>query len=182
MRAPKILASLTCALLIVGAGCESAPTDTNTNSGSLVLPSESSSDVNAPAMTTDTNKPAAADDSMKTYSNAALGYSFQWPATGRYAPMWDTSVASKGDARFKDSCFVAADGKTDSLTAGGATFCHTAVDAKDGASATDYYVTEKSGQYVVLTFTKKKDAFKDFSWTDYRAGLAKIVGSYSTSK
>jgi hypothetical protein len=182
MRAPKMLLSFTAALLIVGAGCDAVPTDTNTNAGSLVLPSQSdASNVNASDSTpaaTDTKM----DDTWKTYANAALGYSFKWPSVGRYAPKWDASFAKEGDARIKDGCLVAAEGKTDTFSVGDNAFCHTSTESKDGASTTDYYVTKKADQYVVLTFTKTKDALKDFSWSEYHSLLAQIVGTYSTSK
>lgn len=189
MRAQKILLSLTAvtaALLIVGAGCDTATTDTNTNSGSLVLPSDSSAaDVNAPsesvAAPADSASGTDASANLETYTNSGLGYSFKWPKTGRYAPKWSVGVAKEGDATIKDGCYVAADGKTDTVAAGDTSFCHTAVDAADGASTTDYYVTKKGSVYVVLTFTKQKDAGKDFSWTDYRAGLGQIISSYTAS-
>ncbi len=182
MRATNILLSLTAALLIVGAGCNNVPADTSTNTGAIALPGDSSAaNVNSSA---DASTPATAkiDGTWKTYTNASLGYGFKWPTTGRYAPMWSASFAKDGNSSIKDGCYVTADGKSETISVEGSSFCHTSDTAKDDSSATDYYVTKKGGQYVVLTFTKNKDAAKNFSWNDYRATLAQIVSTYAITK
>src|SRR5690606_38079230 len=109
----KNLAFLAASLLIIGAGCPKSNVSTNTNEA-LVLPSENGSESSAETSTdteteTDTESTdvtGAGDNAWQTYTNAALGFSFNWPDKGRYAPTWEVTFSKDGDESVKDGCYV----------------------------------------------------------------------------
>jgi len=178
MQNPKILAALAAVLLLVGAGCAKTEVTSNTNE-TLVIPdsssnneSESGSESEAEAETKPEANAVSAADGWQTYTNAALGFSFNWPSKGRYAPTWEVKFAKEGDASVKDGCFVAT-GATNSKSG---EFCHASV-APAAGEAKDYFTTTINGQHVTLAFTKKESG-KDFSWSDYQEELEQIVSSF----
>jgi hypothetical protein len=115
----------------------------------------------APAVTSTISLPTI-DETWKTYTNAAVGFSFQWPTRGRYAPEWEVKFVKEGDAHVDDGCYLTEDYPRRAqdeyqLEAGGVRFCHTRYhDAGAGqVYYVDYYLGKVKNTWVLLTFTKR---------------------------
>ncbi|MEK7473562.1 MAG: hypothetical protein AAB668_02450 [Patescibacteria group bacterium] len=155
------------ALALLGAGCfspapEAPPTVAPTPvkpAPSAPTPSEPTPSEPAPSTPSGYELPEI-DATWQTYTNNALGFSFQYPTKGRYAPEWEMSIVSESDAKMKDGCYF--DEQTDAGTEkrvaiDGREFCRT--NAMDPAAGSRYYTyqyaTKFGSSYALLSFTKR---------------------------
>lgn len=156
-----------------------------------------------PERTVETKELPVIDGTWKTYSNASLKFSFQYPTRGRYAPEWNVSVMHADDARLEGNCLKPeAQARTinGSLVVGDSTFC--IVRTVDAGAGQRYYAdafTAPLGDRIVLiTFNKRLangDLFEDeschgktvissgttcilFDEALYRAHLNQIVSTF----
>lgn len=121
------------------------------------------------APTAPTGPLAPIDATWKTYTNASLKFSFQYPTRGRYAPTWGVTFVKTDDAKMQDGCYQGAGSprqNTGTLFVGDKKFCVTRYE--EGAAGqrylTDYYATEHKGTIVLITFSKQftnGDNFED---------------------
>lgn len=119
---------------------------------------------------------AVIDETWSKYTNAALGFSFDWPTKGMYAPRWEVKFLN--DADVKDGCYGTERTLLVRKQLAGRDFCH-AVGPDEGPLATDYYVTRVASRNVMLVFTKDSTGLGDkFSWEEYRTHLDQIVGTF----
>lgn len=174
----KSLLALAAALLLVGAGCASAPAVTDEPAD--VITEETSTEE---AGATETPAPEAEDvavapieidDTWQTYTSRAGDWQFQWPTKGRYAPQWEASFAPETE----DGCY--GDGERTRLQVGDAEFCRAS--SRDGALAIDRYVTERGGQKILLTFIKEAKSFSEADWKGYSSFLDQVVGTFKVVK
>jgi hypothetical protein len=156
-------------LLVAGFGCGRAPA-VDEPSGTPdaarveivppaeVRPQETIVPAAEGAMTLETT--VQLDDTWKTYTNAALGFSFRWPSKGRYAPDWEVRFFGENSDKMQDGCFdegAVERNPSAQVTVGGVGFCHSSFE--EGAAGSrylvDHYATKKGSQYVVISFTKR---------------------------
>lgn len=225
----KVIA-VTSMVALLGAGCmgsEPAPATPNANTPPAptgttkptdTKPADTTTPTPAPTDTAPTTKPDTSmspdrdvdekelpviDGTWKTYTNAAYKFSFQYPTKGRYAPEWNVSILSQGDARLADGCkkpegelrttsgpFVVSD----------TSFCVVReVDAGAGQRYyTDSFTAPLGDKFVQISFSKRLangDLFEDeschgktvissgttcilFDEALYRAHLNQIVATY----
>ncbi len=160
------------ALLLIGAGCGAAPETPAADAPGANAPvSANRPPVNAPVTdappATPPNQgvralPAAAgvDATWQTYENEALGFTFQAPTRGRYAPTWEVTFVAEGDSAIVDGCYrqgASEDRSPERLSANGLTFCRSFF--REGAAGsvymTQHVVTKMGPRYAHLAFTKK---------------------------
>lgn len=167
MRTPRLLIIYTITLLLLGFGCsKTAEPVANTppaNRPTMNAPTVNAPKVNAPAAPASGARelPAATgiDNTWKTYTNAALGFSFQTPTKGRYAPTWEVSFLKSDDAHIVDGCYVPdanPDGAPERVAARAPVteFC---ISASGDAGAGNFYVirdavTRINNTYVRINF------------------------------
>lgn len=177
MRFSRPLIVSTIALLLLGAGCdraaEPAAKTPPINRPTTNVPAANLPTINAPAAAANTNTnaptpasgvrelPAATgiDGTWQTYTNAALGFSFQTPTKGRYAPTWEVSFLKSDDARIVDGCYVpdANPDGTPERVVGSAPVTDFCVSASGDAGAGNFYVirdavTRINNTYVRINF------------------------------
>lgn len=168
-------------LLLMGAGCGfggSSQANVNTGAGAnanrppanvnargnvnAAANANINVNVNAPAPSGVRELPAATgvDATWETYTNDAIGFTFQAPTRGRYAPTWEVTFLAEGDARIQDGCFVDAQNESrtaDRFSVDGVIFCRTF--AREGAAGsvylTQHVITKMGPRYVHLAFTKR---------------------------
>lgn len=216
-------------LALVGAGCmgsEPTPASPNTNTppaptGSVkpadtkpadtdtapkptdMAPVPTPDTVMSPDRDVDEKELPVIDGTWKTYTNAAYKFSFQYPTKGRYAPEWNVSILSQGDARLMDGC-KKPEGELRTTSGpfivGGTSFCVVReVDAGAGQRLyTDSFTAPLGDKFVQISFSKRLangDLFEDeschgktvissgtscilFDEALYRAHLNQIVATY----
>lgn len=104
--------------------------------------------------------PAQTDDTWKTYTNAALGFSFQTPTKGRYAPQWEVKVI-RDDAPEVSDGYSAEGGTIDSVRFGNTPdrqefYVNYGTKEADGiVYLSDAYSTYIGRSVVVIIFSKK---------------------------
>jgi|GEM_PF-5756803 len=159
------LLPLAAVVVLVGAGCASAPpatpADTTPPDSSQTQEQPGSVTNGAGGTGTDGTLPTAeTDDTWTTYENAGLGFSFLTPTRGLYVPRWEMQAYRLDDPAVADC--VAVEGAPSGAvrrveTADGQEFCH--VSASEGAAGsvyfTDAYRTDIGQTAVVLRFTKR---------------------------
>lgn len=224
------LAAVCSILAVMGAGCfgpDQTPTNTNTKTPpaangdtkpsdtkpSDTTPATSTPDTTTPPTTPDTGtnpdrvveekELPVIDGTWKTYTNASLNFSFQYPTRGRYAPEWNVSIMRADDARLENNCVkpeATARTSNGSLVVGDSTFC--IVRTVDAGAGQRYYAdafsAPRSDRVIVITFNKRLangDLFEDknchgktvissgttcilFDEALYRAHLNQIVSTY----
>jgi len=181
MAIRKTVVPAIAALLLIGVGC--APTtspsaDSPAQETDAPATSKPDSEAGADA-SLETTVPL--DDTWKTYVNKALSFEFNWPTKGRYAPRWEVTFVSEGDARIKDGCIVEGSAGTRHVTVGASTFCHSWKD--DGSGPTDWYAVKHDSRYAVIRFTKSPTVPDEgFSLEEYRAHLDQIISTYKSTK
>jgi len=147
------------------------------------------------------------DATWKTYTNAALKFSFQYPTKGTYAPTWGVSILKTTDPKLEGGCYQG-DGNPrqnkGTLQVGDTTFCVTRYeDAGAGQRyETDYYAATVNGAVVLITFSKHLsvgDNFEDPACHGqlvvavgtsckpvdigiYNASLDQIIGTFTVTK
>lgn len=196
--------------VLLGAGCWSA-SDSNPPAGSPATPTPPGTPATSTTPPTSDNGSVTPptegawmnvrmDDTWKTYTNAALKFSFQWPTRGSLAPQWSVKFAKAEDPAIKEGCYQPMDSSglpsTKAMFNGtGVSFCHVSV--QEGAAGTthvnDYFATKNGNQYVVVSFTKQAyggDLCKDgsmstnnqacvpFNSADYQNLLLRIVSTF----
>lgn len=156
----------------LGAGCLGAapaqPGPTGTTSAPVppvpsASPTVTSSSPVPPASGTPstTSTPVVVDDAWRTYTNDALDFTFKTPVKGSYAPTWEVTFVRDNDPLIRNGCLIPLGRE---LTApelnfpvNGLSFCRTSF--AEGAAGShylsDYFVTKKGNQYIVLLFTKR---------------------------
>jgi len=180
-------------LVLLGLGCQSnqptsEPTPAVQPSASTTVETPSSTSPVAINASTTVALPAI-DNTWKTYENKALGFSFQWPTKGKYAPQWNEETVKTDDSRLKDGCLIVQPllmhGEPAHVTLNGTEFCHTiTIEGTAGtAHRSDDYLTKNGGQYILITFTKAyvDDASK-FDTAAYGAHLDQIVSTFAYQK
>lgn len=197
------------ALALLGAGCFSpdpaptAPPATPPVTGSPTTPTTppstppptSGGETTEPTTTVPTstapNAPAAPtsplapiDATWKTYTNASLKFSFQYPTRGRYAPTWGVTFVKTDDAKMQDGCYQGAGNprqNAGTLFVGDKKFCVTRYE--EGAAGqrylTDYYAVEHKGTVVLIAFSKQVTSDSNFDIGVYNATLDQIVGTFT---
>lgn len=177
MHVSRPLIVSTIALLLLGAGCNSA-SEPATNTPPINRPTTNAPAANRPAVNTpvavantNTNTPTPAsgvralpaatgiDSTWTTYRNTALGFSFQTPTKGRYAPTWEVGFLKLDDAHIVDGCYVPdanPDGAPERVVTSAPVtdFC---VSASGDAGAGNFYVirdavTRINNTYVRINF------------------------------
>jgi hypothetical protein len=176
------------ALILLGAGCAASTPATPDNQPSAsvadsaaamtdVSDSETDAAAAQPAVELTPTLAADREGEWSTYTNAALGFSFDWPSTGKYAPRW--AVDFLESAEVTDGCYQDGTNQQATVAVGDQEFCHTWTDTGEGsASATDYYVTTIGEQSVRISFTKDSSGIYEFDWTEYRAFLDQIIAGF----
>ena len=192
---PKFLL-LPVALALVGAGCFSAePAQPAVPQEPVKKPAVVTPPAPTPSQPTPTPAPTPTstapvpssvlpviDATWKTYANAALKFSFQYPTKGSYAPTWGVNILKTTDAKLEAGCYKG-DGNPrqnkGELQVGDTTFCITRYeDTSSGQRLeTDYYVGGLGGNVILLTFSKKLSETADVGI--YNAHLDQIVGTYT---
>lgn len=170
MRISRPLMVSSLALLLVGAGCDRAAAPgadappANRPAANAPAAARGNGNVNAPAVGGDARilpAPTGIDDTWKTYTNTSLGFTFQTPTRGRYAPMWEVTFIDQDDASIVDGCYqdsAREDRTPERLLSSGFTFCRSF--SREGAAGSVYltqHVVTKRGPriYIHLAFTKK---------------------------
>jgi hypothetical protein len=200
-------------LTILGAGCaaapatpapEPAPTPT-TETPSAYEPQPDLSDITEDGEEPKELTPATTDATWRTYTNAALDFSFMWPTKGRYAPEWEVRVFAATDTEVADGgCYHVQGANQDTerfAKVGSQEFCHTS--ASEGAAGsvyfTDAYATRIGSRVVVILFSKQvtnggmipncsepyssvSTACVPFVVTEYQAALEGIVGTFKLTE
>ena len=100
------------------------------------------------------------DKTWQTYTNKSLGFSFQWPTRGRYAPEWTVTFIQKDDQALKDGCygegqFAERKART-KQTIDGVEFCRVYLRYQGAGQVyfTDYLLGKIDGPNILITFTK----------------------------
>ncbi len=143
----RFLAIPAISLAFLGTGCAPAP--------DAVLPTQDTQEPGGrllPAVQT--------DGTWKTYENARVGFSFQYPTKGTYAPEWEVKVFDQNAKEVQDCYYVdgaSLDGVKNARTADGRHFCtvHVSEGAAGSAYFTDAYATKVGNSVAVILFTKK---------------------------
>jgi hypothetical protein len=197
------------ALVVLGAGCGTAPTERPP------LPPESTASSTAPSAdavsSTGSVKPVAPASALpegwRKQVNAAAGYSFAWPPTGKYAPTWDVLQVKDGSASMKDGCYAPSELGTERkpsqrITVGDAAFCQTSFgDAGAGQYyTTDFFAVKNGSLYTVLKMQKhltnagmtdcpnkegylvKQGTCNRFEESEYQELLQQMVGTFAWTK
>ncbi|TAK05210.1 hypothetical protein EPO33_04520 [Patescibacteria group bacterium] len=182
MRTP--LSFALAGLLLVGAGCNRAAAPA-ANTATANRPA-----ANIPAATTNTNAPTTAnvnvnvptpasgvrtlpaasgiDGTWKTYTNKALGFSFQTPTKGKYAPEWEVKLIDTAtllrQEYLQGGCYSiifasmpGRQGDTEEyVSVGGREFCHASLGNPfaDGFGHVDIYTTNIGSRTVAIIFRK----------------------------
>lgn len=191
---------------LTGAGCEPAPIPAApAPSPAAETPSQPS--VPAPSAEAPAVTPSplpVIDATWKTYTNSSLGFSFQYPTKGTYAPTWGVTFLKTNDPKLVKGCYQGEGNPRQNqgeLLVGDSTFCVTRYeDAAAGQRYfTDHYVSGRSGSVILISFSKHLtvgDNFEDVrchgqlvlatgtSCTPvdpgvYNAALDQIVGTYT---
>lgn len=203
----RFLAVPLLALVLLGVGCAPtpAPTPTPSTSPTPAPGQEPAIDLGAPR----TLVPAQTDDTWKTYTNAALEFSFQTPTKGRYAPQWEVKVISETGA--VQECYNLKRWSPDNdvqlgVTQDGREFCIRSDGLGDaghiGISFTDTYSTDIGKSMVLIVFKKtaiynvencvrasdqylwsefaKPGSCVPFDEAEYQKTLDGIVGTFET--
>lgn len=163
----SVITSTLALLALAGAGCLSAePTQPSQpqepNQPPAHIEPGQPSNPGQPGQATSTTPTGVLpviDNTWKTYTNAALKFSFQYPTQGTYAPTWGVSILKQNDPKVQGGCYQGDANPRQNkgeLQVGDTTFCVTRYeDAGAGQRyETDYYVGGLNGQIVVLTFSK----------------------------
>lgn len=174
---------------LAGAGCTFAPTPTVPSAPTPSPAAETPSQPSAPAPSAETPPVTPSplpviDTTWKTYTNKALGFSFQSPTKGIYAPTWGVTFLKSDDPKLKDGCYQGEGNprqNSGSLQVGDTTFCVTRFeDAGAGQRYdTDYYVGGLKGSVILMTFSKHFTNDGSFDIGVYNAVLDQIVGTYT---
>jgi len=97
------------ALVLLGAGCSEAVTSEEAKTETK--PAVTSTTEKKPEITKTENTgevrelvAAKTDDTWKTYTSKSLGFSFQWPTKGRYAPQWEVKHYASDNAELINGC------------------------------------------------------------------------------
>ncbi len=157
-------------LLLLGVGCSRAAAPA-ANTAAVNRPA-----ANAPAAVANTNVPTAAnvntpasasgvrtlpaasgiDDTWKTYTNKALGFSFQTPTKGRYAPTWEVSFLKSDDAHIVDGCYVpdASSNGAPERVVGSAPVTDFCLSASGDAGAGNFYVIRDAVTRINNTYVR----------------------------
>jgi hypothetical protein len=207
------------ALALLGAGCfspepEASPTPAPTPekpapsapSPSAPTPSEPDPSEPTPSAPSGYELPEI-DATWQTYTNTSLGFSFQYPTKGRYAPTWGVTFVKTDDAKMQDGCYQGDANprqNAGTLFVGDKKFCVTRYeDAGAGQRGmTDFYAVEHKGTIVLIAFSKQfanGDNFEDESCHGklviasgntctpvdigiYNAALDQIVGTFQETE
>lgn len=167
------IASFTLMLAAVGAGCASddattppestppAATSTMPNQPSSPTSSDSGTPVIPDSSATSVNPGSVDTTGWETYTNATIGYSFQYPTKGTFAPEFNVQTLPNTHPFIKDGCYDNGDlgpmAQTDRVAIGGETFCRTRT--LEGAAGStynnEYWVTSRGNWSSVIIFTKR---------------------------
>jgi len=163
-------------LILAGVGCSSGPTNqpvvpTTPPTTSKIKLSQPAVTPTSPTTRTETTAVTlpTIDDTWKTYANNALGFSFQWPTKGRYAPTWDVTFVKEEET----DCIP--------VTLNGIVFCHASASetAADKTILSDRYTTQKDNQYVLVSFEKTYlTANAQFDVAAYHQFLDQIMSTF----
>ncbi len=181
MKNANLLAVLAMALILTGAGCSSTQTSEteNTEENATTPTEETTASVTGEATEGTSNQLVTSvtiDDTWQAYTNKSLGFRFNWPTKGRYAPNWDVSFLKSDDANIADGCY--GNDNTRRVSVGEVSFCRTGAVTDEDKLATDRYVTKHGETYVVMTFNKEKTTAEGFDWNEYHAFLDQIVSTF----
>lgn len=148
----RFLAISALTLTFLGAGCTQTPISSDPNNGSPTEPTAQDDRVLTAAQT---------DETWKTYTNARLGFSFQYPTKGKYAPQWEVKVFPESATEVWRGCYAAEGMPNDhfkrGVTKDGREFClsHGTEGAAGSAYFNDTYSTQIGKSIAVIVFSKK---------------------------
>ncbi|MEK7073316.1 MAG: hypothetical protein AAB974_02665 [Patescibacteria group bacterium] len=173
MRISHSLAVSSLAVLLLGAGCTqaaepaaNAPVVNRPTTNAPAANTPANANVNAPAPAAGVRDlPAATgvDGTWKTYSNAVLGFSFQTPTKGKYAPEWEVKFIAATDTHLQDGCYsdiyettTGREGTPERVSVGAREFCHASMGDgfAGGFGYVDTYTTQIDGRSVAVIFRK----------------------------
>lgn len=184
---------------------DTKPSDTKPSDTTPTTPSTSTTPTTGtdPDRSVDEKELPVIDGTWQTYTNAANKFSFQYPTKGRYAPEWNVTILSQGDARLEDGCKKAEANLRSTpgpFVVGDSSFCVVReVDAGAGQRYfTDAFTAPRGDKFIQITFSKRLangDLFEDeschgktvissgttcilFDEALYRAHLNQIVATY----
>lgn len=204
------------ALVLVGAGCSlGSETKTETEMPPVpVVKTETKTETKTEVKTetspssgeTQTLTPATTDDTWKTYTNAALGFSFMWPTKGRYAPEWEVKVYDLKNPNIPE-CFLTAQYETEPIVSLGGdlafTRSHFKAASVDHTSLYHCYslALPNENSRIVIGFSKQyypadeaclkgtnasgtsvKGVCSPFVEADYQSALDGIVGTFKKTE
>jgi hypothetical protein len=179
------------------------PADTTTSTPSTPTTPTTPTTGTDPDRSVDEKELPVIDGTWQTYTNAANKFSFQYPTKGRYAPEWNVTILSQGDARLEDGCKKAEANLRATpgpIVVGDTSFCIVReVDAGAGQRYySDSFTAPRGDKFIQITFSKRLangDLFEDeschgktvissgttcilFDEALYRAHLNQIVATY----
>ncbi len=147
----RFLAVPALALAFLGAGCTPAASPAPTNH----VPVTDAGSQDGRTLTA-----VQTDETWKTFENTRVGFSFQYPTKGKYAPEWEVKVFDQNAREVQDCYYVdgaSLDDVRNARTTDGRHFCtvHASEGAAESAYFTDAYATAVGKSVVVILFTKK---------------------------
>lgn len=147
----RFLAVSALALAFLGAGCTPAASP----APDAILPTPDIQEPGGRLMSA-----AQTDETWKTFENTRVGFSFQYPTKGKYAPEWEVKVFDQNAREVQDYYYVdgaSLDDVRNARTTDGRHFCtvHASEGAAGSAYFTDAYATAVGKSVVVILFTKK---------------------------
>lgn len=144
---------------LLGAGCSTnnPVTDNATNTA----PNNNAISTQPGVNTSSTSVVVPVDTTgWQTYQNKTLGFQFQYPIRGSFAPEFSVKLLPLNSSQVKDDCYAETGLPGDTperLTTNGTAFCRTRI--LEGAAGStvnhEYWVTTTEKWYAIIEFTKK---------------------------
>lgn len=156
----RFLAIPALALAFLGAGCTPTPAPTTQTPAQTPVQWPLTDNGEANTWQPELLTPATTDETWKTYTNTALGFSFATPTKGRYAPEWEVKIF-RDDAKEVSDGYAAEGARIDTArlgkTSDGREFYIS--QGTEGAAGSIYfndaYSTHIGKSVIVIIFQKK---------------------------